>query len=390
MEEEIKETTVVNKEEIEAEEAEPAEETQDEGSAQEAAAEEMIVKTVTADPVSDDDIEYTLIAHEVPDLTVSFEELMRVETGGGPAETEAEEEAEPAEETQDEGSAQEEAAAGETAAEENAESGFGLPEGHVEMGELSERIEARRRYHERKKRRFRTRFYVLLSILIIGTFFFLLSLSSIFTVDSIEVKGNKHYTAEEIINMGHAVPGRNLFYSLNKQETEEYLLQNPYIESATVSRKLPSTMVIKVKERTEKLAFRYDDDYLIMDAGGILLKKTRNAPKTTLIEGIVVNKIKLGEKIGAEDPKVMDRALNLVKAMSAADLYFVKIDLSNEKQIKAYIYDTLIVKTDYDALMTNLKNGRLHLVVEKLFSEGIERGTITFEEDGSASFMPFI
>lgn len=399
MEEDIKETTVVNKEEIEAE-AEAAND----------AAEDTNAKTVTADPVSDD-IEYTLIAHEVPDLTVPVPVLRQVEAGIYPAETEEAEEESPSEETEaaeekdpseetgetqeetaakEEAAAQEEAADGETEAEENAEAGYGLPEGHVEMGELSERIQARRRYHERKKRKFRTRFYVILSVIIIGTFFLLLSLSSIFTVDSIEVKGNKHYTAEEIINMGHATPGRNLFYSLNKQETEEYLLQNPYIESATVSRKLPSTMVIKVKERTEKIAFRYDDDYLIMDAGGILLKKTRNAPKTTLVEGIVVNKIKLGEKIGTEKPKLMDQALDLIKAMTAADLYFVKIDLSSEKQIKAYIYDTLVVKTDYDTLMTNLKNGRLHLVVEKLFSEGIERGTITFEEDGSASFMPVI
>jgi len=221
-------------------------------------------------------------------------------------------------------------------------------------------------------------------------FFGLLSLSSIFTVDSIEVRGNKHYTAEEIINMGHAVPGRNLFYGLNKKETEEYLEQNPYIKSAKVSRKLPSTMVIKVTERKEKLAFRYDDDFLIMDGEGILLKKTRNTPKTTLIEGIVVNKIKLGEKVGAEDNERLDKALELIRATSAADLYFVKIDMENESKIKAYIYDTLAVKTDYDTLMANLENGRLHLVVEKLFDEGIERGTITFEEDGSASFMPAI
>jgi hypothetical protein len=46
------------------------------------------------------------------------------------------------------------------------------------------------------------------------------------------------------------------------------------------------------------------------------------------------------------------------------------------------------VKTDYDALMTNMENGRLHLVMEKLYEDGIERGTITFGEDGSASFMP--
>ena len=38
--------------------------------------------------------------------------------------------------------------------------------------------------------------------------------------------------------------------------------------------------------------------------------------------------------------------------------------------------------------MTAIKDDRLHLVVEKLFEDGIERGTITFVDDGTASFMP--
>ena len=84
----------------------------------------------------------------------------------------------------------------------------------------------------------------------------------------------------------------------------------------------------------------------------------------------------------------MDMALDLIKMMIKSDLYFVKIDISNVKTIEAFIYNTLIVKTDYDTLMANMENGKLHLVVEQLFKDGIERGTITFNEDGSASFMP--
>lgn len=378
--------------------------------------------TETASPASDDDIEYTLLIHEVPDLTIPVPAAQPAEKTGseaaeeeteGSAETEETAEA-PAEAEKDEETAGSEEAAeeapeetGESAeteetseeteeTEESADSeekegaSYGLPEEQTEMGELTKRIEARRRYNERKKRRFRTRFYIIVTILVLVISFMLISLSSIFTVDSIEVRGNQHYTAEEIINMGHAVPGHNLIYHLNRQETVEYLEQNPYIKHATVSRKLPSTMVIKVTERAEKMAFRYDDDYLIMDEDGILLKKTRNVPKATLIEGIVVNKIKLGEKIGAVEAGRLDRAIDLIHSMTSADMYFVKVDMSKDDIVKAYIYDTLAVKADYDILIANLENGRLHLVVEKLFSDGIERGTIIFEEDGTASFMPAI
>ena len=202
------------------------------------------------------------------------------------------------------------------------------------------------------------------------------------------VQGNSHYTAEEIINMGHASPGRNIIYKANIKETKEFLENNPYIKHAEVRRRLPSTLVIRVTEREERLAFKYDDDYLVMDEDGILLKKSRNKPMTTIVQGIVVSKIKLGEKIGTDNGIRMNKVLDLIKMMMKSDLYFVSVDITSEKKVKAYVYDTLVVKTDYDTLMTNMENGRLHLVLEKLFGDGIERGTITFGEDGTASFIP--
>ena len=267
---------------------------------------------------------------------------------------------------------------------------YGLPANHPEMGELAKKQAERRRYKQRKKNRFMTRFYFLMTALILLIFWLIISNSGMFTIDAIEVRGNSHYTAEEIINIGHATSGHNIIYQANIKETREFLEQNPYIKHAEVRRKLPSTLVIDVTEREERLAFKYDDDYLVMDEDGILLRKTRNKPMTTIIQGIVVSKIKLGEKIGTENSTRMDMALDLIKEMIKADLYYVKLDIENVKTIKAYIYDTLIVKTDYDTLMTNMENGKLHLVVEQLFKDGIERGTITFEEDGSASFMPVI
>ena len=274
--------------------------------------------------------------------------------------------------------------------EELAQTLYGLPSDHEDLGELGHRIAARRRESVIKRKSFRTRFYVVTITLLVSIAAAIFSLSPVFTVDSIEVRGNSHYTAEEIINMAHAVPGKNIIYHANKEEITGYLKQNPYIKSAVVKRRLPSTLVIKVKERQEKFAFKYDDDYLIMDEEGILLKKTRNKPRQTMVEGNVVNRIKLGEPLGTEDETRFKETVALIKATSKADLYFVRIDMSTRRKVRAYIYDTLLVRTDYDSLMTNLKNGKLHQVVEKLFADGIKRGTITFNEDGSASFMPII
>ena len=149
-------------------------------------------------------------------------------------------------------------------------------------------------------------------------------------------------------------------------------------------------MVIEVQERTQACAFRYDDDYLIMDEEGILLKKTRTEPKLTIISGLIVNKIKLGQKVGAKDSEMFSKLLELIRAMRRSDLYFVRIDMDEEYAVKAYIYDSLSVKARFDILVANLDNGRLHKIVEKLFEKGIKRGTITFASDGSAAFEPGI
>lgn len=260
-----------------------------------------------------------------------------------------------------------------------------------EIEAIKQKIRERKREKRRKARMRRVRFWTILSLLLISAAALIFSLSSFFTVDSIEVKGNSHFSAEEIINIAHAVPGHNILYDPGSAEIIEYLEQNPYIKSATVSRKLPSTLVITVNERKQACAFKYDDDYLVMDDEGILLKKTRTQPKITMINGLVASKIKLGETIGTKDQQMFSRTLKLIREMNAGDLYFVSIDMSEygeSRLVRAYVYDKLVVKADYDLLLGNISNGRLHKVLESLFADGVQRGTITLNADGSAGFEP--
>ncbi len=278
---------------------------------------------------------------------------------------------------------------GDEAADEEAEK----PEKDPETEAIKKKIRERKRQKKIKARRRRTRFWTLLSVFLFSVGAIIFSFSSYFTVDSIEVRGNSHFTAEEIINIAHAVPGHNILYEPGTKEIVDYLEQNPYIKSASVSRKLPSTLVINVEERKQALAFKYDDDYLVMDDEGILLKKTRTEPKITMIKGLVASKIKLGETIGTKNQQTFNRTLKLIKAMNEGDLYFVRIDMSeyeDDNYVRAYVYDKLVVKGDYDLLMDIITNGRLHKVLEKLFSDDVKRGTITLNEDGTASFEPGI
>ncbi len=265
---------------------------------------------------------------------------------------------------------------------------YGLPkDDYYNVDELRARAEQRKAERLAKQKKARKRLILILSAIVIVAGLFVFSLSSFFTVDSLEVRGNSHFTTEEIINISHAVPGKNLIYSPNKSEITKYLENNPYIKDAKVSRGLPSTLIITVEERKQLCAIKYDDDYLLIDKEGILLKKTPKKPKVTLVQGIVVRHIELGEKIEVKDDEVFTETLSILDKMDKNDLYFVKLEM-NEDLIKAYIYDNLIVKANYKELTEAMDKNRLHVILEKLFDQRIKRGTITFNEEGFASFEP--
>ena len=247
-------------------------------------------------------------------------------------------------------------------------------------------IEKRRMKRKRKLKMpgFFTRIFIILGVIIAVTAF---SLSSFFTVDTIDVQGNKYFTDEEISNMAHASTGQNIIYKLNKGNMLNYLEKNPYIEEARVYRKLPSTIVINVKERIQIAALTYGDQFLIIDNKGTLLTITKTKPKLTIVTGFKVKKVKLGEPVEVNSPDLFKELLSLLKSMEAGDVYFTKINIT-ELFITANVYDSLVVKSKYKDLKDNIDKGRLHKVLDELFKRNIKRGTITISSDGYASFTP--
>jgi len=81
--------------------------------------------------------------------------------------------------------------------------------------------------------------------LLAGYFF---SLSSFFAIDTIKVEGNQQVSDERVIALSGIEKGRNIF-KINEQELSQWLKIEPLLAGATVSRKLPGTLIIKVEER---------------------------------------------------------------------------------------------------------------------------------------------
>lgn len=150
-------------------------------------------------------------------------------------------------------------------------------------------------------------------------------------------------------------------------------------------RKLPGTLIIEVEERLQIAAITYGDAYIVIDEEGVMLRKTSVDPKLTLLTGLTVSKLKTGEKVEAEESATLDSTLQMLTAMKDGDFFFKKIDVS-QVIIKAYIYDTLVVKGTPKQMMKSIESGNLQKVVNKLIKSDIKRGTINL---GDHNYVPF-
>ncbi len=252
-----------------------------------------------------------------------------------------------------------------------------------ELEEILDRIKKRKQERKEKNRKRRNLFII--AGIIIGLF--ILSFTKLVNVDRVVVKGNNYFLDSEIISMAHVKMGNNLIYKPGKIRIKSYLLQNPYIEKVKVRRRLPSTLVIKVKEREQMAAIPYDGKYIVTDSDRIVLRKTTDMPHLTVIEGIKIKKMKLAKELEGENSKHLNDSYEILNLMKDHKLFFKKIIVDGDKTT-IYIYDNLICTGMTSDIKTMIEKNRMQEILKTLIDKGVKRGRIVVSENGYATYIP--
>ena len=260
------------------------------------------------------------------------------------------------------------------------------PDSFEEDYESREGRQYARRQSRYRRKRLMARILVLLCIALL---FLVFLRSNYFAINDIKVEGMSYYTGSEIIGMSGAKVGDNLIFGTHKGDIKEVLEKNPYFEEVTIKKKLPSTLVIQVKERPQTAAVIFGEGFIVIDDEGIVLRRTDVDPKLTLLTGLTISKMTVGEKLEAEESDTLSITLRMLETMKNGNIYFKKIDVA-KVVIKAYIYDNLIVKGTPGEMTEAIEKGDLQKVVTDLFAEGISRGTIKMGGSSYISFSPEI
>ena len=242
---------------------------------------------------------------------------------------------------------------------------------------------------QRKKRRKKriNPFLVIfvLVLLIVGLLIF--SRTSFFEVKQFEIEGNAYYTDNEILLMGGCETGKNLFWGIDSKKIRSRLQQDAYMERVEVRRKLPDTVKITVTERAQVAAIAYGDRYVVIDAAGIVLRKAGVDPKVTVLKGLTISKLSMGEPIEIEEKVLFRQCLEMISVMRQNDMYFKSIVIS-KTETRAYILDSLYCEGTPETMIKAMEDGKLQAVTAELFAREIERGKIQISGENYISFTP--
>ena len=241
---------------------------------------------------------------------------------------------------------------------------------------------------KRKKRRIKFVVKLGVFLLIAGAVVFLLK-SPFFNVKNFRVEGNSYYTDEEILVMGNCKTGGNIFIGIDTGDIRSRLEKDAYMSSVKVKRVLPDTVKIQLEERKQTAAIVYGEKYVVVDGDGVVLRKTGVMPEITVLKGLTISKLSVGEKVETEEKVLLRQTLQMLSVMEKSNMYFKTIELS-EGEIKAHILDNLICQGTPENIMKDMEKDSLQLVVQELFDRKIERGTIKISGDRTVSFTPKI
>ncbi|MGB5157807.1 cell division protein FtsQ/DivIB [Desulfobacterium sp. N47] len=110
--------------------------------------------------------------------------------------------------------------------------------------------------------------------------------SEYFTAKTIEIKGNLVLSKEEILKKSGINPGDSIF-AINISKVRRNILANPWMAEVEVTRKIPSSITITVKEHNCLAVVDLGKKYLLNDQGNIFkYKENSEAEGLPLIQGL--------------------------------------------------------------------------------------------------------
>lgn len=179
---------------------------------------------------------------------------------------------------------------------------------------------ARERKHPpRKKRRVRFRWiYKLISLVAVAAAL-VTACVIFFRVNGIQVQGNVHYTAEDIISASGIEPGDNLVTMWEPEINQRICTQLPYVQRVVLQRTLPDQITLMVVEHTVAATIQAEGSWWLLSVDGHLLETTAQTQGMEVV-GLQAQTPEAGAEVqvGEEDQRKLRALTQLMPALEEA------------------------------------------------------------------------
>lgn len=253
---------------------------------------------------------------------------------------------------------------------------------------------ARNRSTNRRRRRGRFSALLKLVCVLLITGAVIAALTLFFKVQDVVVSGNARYSQEEVIAASGIAVEDNLFL-LNKYSAAQAIFEQlPYIEEASIHRKLPDTIVITVRECDAAAGIEVSGGVWLISENGKLLEQTDAVPQGCPL---------VNTGVAPEEP-VLSGALSLGEenALTAQTLFTMlrtageygmranvgRIDLSDATAITFTYLERFTVRLPWDADMDYIFRSVQSVVNGLESNETGEINYMSLKTTGRTHFIP--
>ena len=180
-----------------------------------------------------------------------------------------------------------------------------------------------------------------------------------FEIYHLEITGDGRLSEDRIREYSGLREGLNLF-AVDLKEVEKKLSEVPDIESVYIERRLPHTLVVKVRERVPVARIRGSESLrypFLVDRNGVVMAYRLRAAGLPLITG-VAERLRPGRAVQDPDVAVALRILNLCDAIGYLRRYvrIERIDLSYDDFIDVRLEGGTRVRMPRHDLQDRLEN----------------------------------
>ena len=240
-----------------------------------------------------------------------------------------------------------------------------------------------------KKKKSNKKVLAMFSIIILIFSVIILALTApIFNITDIQVEGNEKIAKDTIITLSGLKKGENIFKFNNSIINN--LKENAYIDSVKITRELPGTVNISIKERDIKYQINLINSYVYIDQNGYILEISTLKKEIPIIVGLKIeeNELLNKKRLEIQDLQIINDIDKIAEAAKTINLDELITEINVQEENDYVLYLESKNKKIYIGDTSNLTNKMLY--VKKIIENEEGKAGIAFiNGDISSGFKPY-